>query len=77
MTIDVRADAFLRGMVRRIAAVLLEVGRGTMSEEAVREALAARVPALDGASAPAHGLSLRRVALGRRVGTEQETTENR
>jgi tRNA pseudouridine38-40 synthase len=77
VTIDVRADAFLRGMVRRIAAVLLEVGRGRMSEEAVREALAARVPALDGATAPAHGLSLRRVALGRRVGTKQETTENR
>ena len=76
VTIDVRADAFLRGMVRRIAAVLLEVGRGKMNEEAVREALAARVPALDGATAPAHGLSLRRVALGRRVGTKQETTEN-
>jgi tRNA pseudouridine38-40 synthase len=79
VTIDVRADAFLRGMVRRIAAVLLEVGRGKMNEEAVREALAAGTPALDGAAAPAHGLSLRRVALGRRVGrrTEQETTENR
>jgi tRNA pseudouridine38-40 synthase len=79
VTIDVRADAFLRGMVRRIAAVLLEVGRGKMNEEAVREALAARAPALDGATAPAHGLSLRRVALGRRArsDTEQETTENR
>ena len=32
MTIDVRADAFLRGMVRRIVAVLLEVGRGKMDE---------------------------------------------
>ena len=80
VTIDVRADAFLRGMVRRIAAVLLEVGRGKMDETGVRAALAARVPALDGATAPAHGLSLRRVALGRRVGkrterTEQETDE--
>jgi tRNA pseudouridine38-40 synthase len=77
VTIDVRADAFLRGMVRRVAAVLLEVGRGKMDEEAVRAALAARVPALGGATAPAHGLSLRRVALGRRVGREQENTENR
>ena len=86
MTIDVRADAFLRGMARRIVAVLLEVGRGKMDETAVRAALAARVPALDGASAPAHGLTLRRVALGRRVGNtnttaeperlEQETDEN-
>jgi tRNA pseudouridine38-40 synthase len=86
VTIDVRADAFLRGMVRRIVAVLLEVGRGKMDESGVRAALAARLPALDGASAPAHGLTLRRVALGRRVGdrntteepdrSEQETDEN-
>ncbi|HEX5013736.1 MAG TPA: tRNA pseudouridine(38-40) synthase TruA [Candidatus Limnocylindrales bacterium] len=81
VTIDVRADAFLRGMVRRIVAVLLEVGRGKMDESGVRAALAARVPALDGASAPAHGLSLRRIALGRRVGKttqrmEQETDES-
>lgn len=68
VTIDVRADAFLRGMVRRIVAVLLEVGRGKMDETAVREALAARVPALDGATAPAKGLCLRTVVLGRRVG---------
>jgi tRNA pseudouridine38-40 synthase len=68
VTIDVRADAFLRGMVRRIVAVLLEVGRGKMDETAVREALAARVPALDGATAPAKGLCLRRVVMGRRAG---------
>ena len=75
VTIDVRADAFLRGMVRRMVAVLLEVGRGKMDETGVRVALAARVPALDGATAPAHGLSLRRVALGRRVGKRPERTE--
>jgi len=75
VTIDVRADAFLRGMVRRIAAVLLEVGRGKMDSNGVRAALAARVPALDGAMAPAHGLTLRRVALGRRVGDRTERTE--
>ena len=66
VTIDVRADSFLRGMVRRIVAVLLEVGRGTMTELEVREALAARQPARNGASAPAKGLCLRRVVLGRR-----------
>ncbi len=68
VTIDVRADAFLRGMVRRIVAVLLEVGRGNMDEMDVRKALADRTPARDGASAPAKGLCLRRVALGRRPG---------
>jgi tRNA U38,U39,U40 pseudouridine synthase TruA len=62
-----------------MAAVLLEVGRGKMDETAVREALATRSPALDGATAPAHGLTLRRVALGRQTGREQEqeTDENR
>ena len=59
---------FLRGMVRRIVAILLEVGRGKLNETDVRAALAARRPALDGAAAPAQGLCLRRVVLGRRTG---------
>ena len=33
VTIDVRADAFLRGMVRRMVAVLIEVGLGKMDED--------------------------------------------
>ena len=72
VTIDVRAESFLRGMVRRIVAVLLEVGRGTMNELEVREALAARRPARNGASAPAKGLCLRHVALGRTNGENEE-----
>jgi tRNA pseudouridine38-40 synthase len=66
VTIDVRADAFLRGMARRIVAVLLAVGHGKMDEAAVAAALAAEGPALNGAAAPAKGLCLRKVALGRR-----------
>jgi tRNA pseudouridine38-40 synthase len=66
VTIDVRADAFLRGMVRRMVACLVEVGLGKMDEEAVRTALAGPGPALDGASAPAKGLCLRHVAFRRR-----------
>jgi tRNA pseudouridine38-40 synthase len=65
VTIDVVADAFLRGMVRRMVAVLLEVGHGTMDATGVAAALDAGRPALDGVSAPAHGLCLRRVVLGR------------
>ena len=61
VTIDVRADAFLRGMVRRMVAVLLEVGQGTMNEDTVRAALAGPERAFDGAAAPAKGLTLRRV----------------
>ena len=77
VTIDVRADSFLRGMVRRIAAVLLEVGRGKMDEAAVAAALAAGTPALHGATAPAKGLSLRRVALGRPAGRQDGEHEER
>ena len=65
VTIDVRANAFLRGMVRRMVAALLEAGQGRLDETGLRAALADRRPALDGAAAPAKGLCLRRVALGR------------
>jgi tRNA pseudouridine38-40 synthase len=74
VTIDVRAESFLRGMVRRMVAVLIEVGRNRMTETEIREALAARTPARNGASAPAHGLCLRKVALGRRPAA-QDTTD--
>ena len=67
VTIDVRADSFLRGMVRRLVAVLLEVGLGKTDETAVRAVLAGPGPALSGVAAPAKGLCLRRVALGRRL----------
>jgi tRNA pseudouridine38-40 synthase len=77
VTIDVNADSFLRGMVRRMVAVLLEVGLGKMDETAVRSALAGSGPALDGAAAPAKGLCLRRVALGRRPGTGNGEHEER
>src|SRR6187397_1051582 len=77
VTIDVRADSFLRGMVRRMVASLLEVGLGRMDETAVRAALAGTGPAFDGAAAPAKGLCLRRVALGRRAGERNGEHEER
>jgi tRNA pseudouridine38-40 synthase len=75
VTIDVRADAFLRGQVRRMVAALLEVGLGNMDEADLRVALAAREPALNGALAPAKGLCLRRVVLGRRTVADKEDEE--
>ena len=75
VTIDVTADAFLRGMVRRIVAVLIEVGLGRMDATAVAAALGAGRPALDGASAPPHGLCLRRVVLGRPARADGEHGE--
>ncbi len=77
VTIDVTADAFLRGMVRRMVAVLLEVGLGKMEEGAVRTALAGPGPAFDGASAPAKGLCLRHVVIGRRPGEPNGEHEER
>ena len=75
VTIDVRADAFLRGMVRRIVAVLLAVGRGSLEASAVPGLLTAGTPALAGAAAPAQGLCLRRVVLGRRPGDGATTND--
>ncbi len=75
VTIDVRADSFLRGMVRRMVACLVEAGLGKIDEETVRSALAGPGPALDGASAPAKGLCLRYVAFGARSGTNGEHEE--
>ena len=70
VTIDVRADSFLRGQVRRMVAVLLEVGLGKMDDRAVRSALAGAEPAFKGTAVPAKGLCLRRVAFGRRTGSD-------
>jgi len=75
VTIDVRANAFLRGQVRRMVAGLLEVGLGRIDEAALEAALTAPVPALNGAAAPAKGLCLRRVAFGRRPVDDKEDEE--
>jgi tRNA pseudouridine38-40 synthase len=64
VTIDIRANAFLRGMVRRIVAALIGVGTGRIDEAEIRAALAAGTPAFGGAAAPARGLCLRRVGFG-------------
>jgi tRNA pseudouridine38-40 synthase len=77
VTIDVRADSFLRGMVRRMVAVLVEAGLGKMDELAVRAALAGPGPALDGAAVPAKGLCLRHVSLGGRPGDANGEDEER
>jgi tRNA pseudouridine38-40 synthase len=70
VTIDVRADSFLRGQVRRMVGLLLEVGLGTTEIDAVRSALADPGSASKAPAAPAKGLCLRHVAIGRRTGNE-------
>jgi len=75
VSIDVRANSFLRGQVRRMVAALLEVGLGNMNEAELAAALAAEEPALNGAAAPAKGLCLRHVALGQRPADDKEDEE--
>jgi tRNA pseudouridine38-40 synthase len=72
VTIDVRADSFLRGQVRQMVGLLLEVGLGKATIDQVRAALADPGSARKGAAAPAKGLCLRHVAIGRRTGTNDD-----
>ncbi|HEY6146777.1 MAG TPA: tRNA pseudouridine(38-40) synthase TruA [Thermoanaerobaculia bacterium] len=57
-----RGDAFLRGMVRSICGVLAHVARGKAPEDRTRRLLEDRDPRLLAPKAPAHGLTLVRVA---------------
>jgi tRNA pseudouridine38-40 synthase len=57
----VSANAFLRGMVRRLVGSLLEVGRGHWSVTEFAEMLQSRDIARAAPPAPAHGLCLLRV----------------
>jgi tRNA pseudouridine38-40 synthase len=68
IAIDVRGTAFMKNMVRILAGTLVDVGRGRLP--------LARVPALlgpdaqrddAGQTAPAQGLTLMKVVLGRRM----------
>lgn len=52
------ANAFLKGMVRRLVGTLTLVGEGKLSVEGFGAILAARAQAHKGAAAPAHGLCL-------------------
>lgn len=65
VSIEVIGDAFLRQMVRRIVAALLRVGQGTATAGDVAAALEVKGPAFAGETAPAHGLTLWKVPMGR------------
>lgn len=58
---EIAANAFLRGMVRRVVGTLLLVGSGELSVDGFAEVLASRDPARSGPPAPARGLTLWRV----------------
>ncbi len=58
IVIDITANAFLHHMVRNIAGVLMEIGRGDKEPEWVQELLQARDRTAGGITAPAGGLYL-------------------
>ena len=59
--IDIAANAFLHHMVRNIAGLLIEVGRGERSPEAVKTLLEGRDRRVNAPTAAAEGLALRRI----------------
>lgn len=61
LVFQVRANRFLRNMVRAIVGTLLEVGQGRMSLDDFRQVLVSRDRSRAGRSAPAQGLFLTKV----------------
>ncbi len=59
--VRIEADAFLRHMVRNIVGTLVEVGRGKILPDAVKDILLARDRREAGPTAPAKGLFLERI----------------
>lgn len=55
---EIKADRFLRNMVRAIVGTLLEIGEGKRSVEEMKEVIAKQDRKYAGVSAPAHGLYL-------------------
>ncbi len=57
----IRADRFLRDMVRSLVGTLLQAGRGKLNEEEFRKIIQAKDRKVAGDSAPAHALFLEKV----------------
>lgn len=58
----IRADRFLRNMVRAVVGTLLEMGRGRLDEKGFRRIIEMKNRCLAGTSVPAHALFLDKVA---------------
>ena len=63
----IEANAFLRSMVRAIAGTLLEIGKGKVPPEKMREILEAKTRSAAGPSLPARGLCLIKVDYASRL----------
>jgi tRNA pseudouridine38-40 synthase len=62
LVFTIKADRFLRNMVRAIIGTLMEVGQGKRSLEDLRKVLLSKDRSMAGTSAPAYGLYLIDVA---------------
>lgn len=67
VTIHLAGNAFCRHMCRILVGTLVEVGRGRRSPQSVAGTLAGRDRRRAGPTAPAEGLTLMRVLVGRRA----------
>jgi tRNA pseudouridine38-40 synthase len=70
LVFTIRADRFLRNMVRAIVGTLLEVGKGKLSVDGFREIIEKKDRGAAGTSAPAHGLSLVAIEYLERIFTD-------
>lgn len=58
LVFEIKADRFLRNMVRAVVGTLLEVGRGKLSLEQFRDVIEKKNRCSAGTSMPAHALFL-------------------
>jgi tRNA pseudouridine38-40 synthase len=61
LKVSIEADAFLRHMVRNIVGTIVEIGKGKMESEEIREIIDSKDRRLAGPTAPARGLFLEKV----------------
>ena len=61
LVFEIKADRFLRNMVRAVVGTLLEVGRGKLSLEQFRDVIEKKNRCSAGTSMPAHALFLEEV----------------
>lgn len=73
---EIEANAFLRGMVRRIVGTLLAVGTGFLTVKGFAEVLASREISRAGAPAAACGLCLWQVRYADGALPEEQSTDN-
>ncbi|MES2689932.1 MAG: tRNA pseudouridine(38-40) synthase TruA [Bacteroidota bacterium] len=62
LVFTIRANRFLRNMVRAIVGTLVDAGKGRIKQEDVKKILASKNRSEAGHSVPAHGLYLTRIA---------------